>query len=119
MSFWLQAKIPTDYSVHHINENRMDARKENLSLVLNKVHNSQHNKGRKPTKTAVDKLIAFNHTRKGTKQKYKRSDIPLSKVESMIQEGYSINRISQVLNCDWSTIKSRLNEIHDNPDLLK
>lgn len=46
MQYWLRTRIPFEYSVHHLNENKLDARKENLSLILNKAHNSKHNKGR-------------------------------------------------------------------------
>lgn len=46
MQYWLKTRIPFEYSVHHLNENKLDARKENLSLILNKAHNRKHNKGR-------------------------------------------------------------------------
>lgn len=116
MMYWLRAKIPAEYSVHHINEDKTDARKENLSLVLNSVHNSNHNKGKKPTQKAVEKLIERNHKRKGTSQPYKRNDVTTQKVAELVQKGYSVNRISIELKCDWSTIKAR---IYDNPELLE
>ena len=40
MQYWLNTKLPFEYSVHHLNENKLDARKENLSLILNSAHNS-------------------------------------------------------------------------------
>lgn len=117
MMYWLNSNIPTEYSVHHINGNRMDARKENLAVMLNSAHNSNHNVGRKPPKVAIDKLVEFNHSRKGTRQKKHRGDISTSKVRKMLEDGYSINKISIELGCDWSTIKSRQKEIHDNPEI--
>ena len=39
MMYWLDSKIPTEFSVHHIDENRLNASKNNLSVVLNSVHN--------------------------------------------------------------------------------
>ena len=33
MSYWLKAEIPSDFYVHHINENKLDARKENLAII--------------------------------------------------------------------------------------
>ena len=45
MTYWLKTRIPSEYSVHHINHNKLDSRKENLSLVLNSAHNSAHMKG--------------------------------------------------------------------------
>ena len=32
MMYWLQGEIPDGYVVHHINENKLDARKKNLAL---------------------------------------------------------------------------------------
>jgi hypothetical protein len=33
-------------------------------------------------------------------------------------KGYSINKISIALKTDWDTIKLRIKDIHDNPELL-
>ena len=49
MMYWLDSKIPSEFSVHHIDENRLNASKNNLSVVLNSVHSSKHNKGKKIT----------------------------------------------------------------------
>lgn len=46
MEYWLNTKLPRDYYVHHINENKLDTRKENLSLEYSFVHQSHHNKGK-------------------------------------------------------------------------
>lgn len=119
MMYWMKSSIPTEYSVHHINENRMDARKENLVIMLNSVHNSMHNKGVKPSQIAIEKLVEFNHSRKGTKQRKRRSDVSAEKVCEMIKLGYSINKISIELGCDWSTVKARQKDIHDNSELLE
>ena len=35
------------------------------------------------------------------------------------KKGYSINKISKELNYDWLQVKTRIDEIYDNPELLK
>ncbi len=119
MMYWLNSKIPREYSVHHMNGNRMDARKENLVVILNSAHNRAHNSGRKPPEIARQKLIEFNHKRKGTRQPNKRKDISVERVHELMKAGYSINKISIELGCDWSTVKARQQDIHDNPGLLE
>ena len=46
MMYWLQEEIPDGYIVHHINENKLDARKENLALVPFTTHQHYHNAGK-------------------------------------------------------------------------
>lgn len=115
MQYWLKTKIPFEYSVHHLNENKLDARKENLSLILNKVHNSKHNKGKVLSETHRQKIGKANHNRKGMKMK-KRVLIPKEELEVFVKEGKSINWIALHYGCDWSTVKAR---IYENPELLE
>lgn len=77
MEYWLKTDIPRNFYVHHINENKLDARKENLALIFMTTHQSKHNKG---------KVIS---------QKQRKE-----------------------LNYDWSQVKTRIDEIYDNPELL-
>lgn len=115
MQYWLRTKLPFEYSVHHLNENKLDARKENLSLILNKAHNSKHNKGRVLSETHRRKIAKANHNRKGMKMK-KRVLIPKEELKVFVKEGKSINWIAQHYGCDWSTVKAR---IHQTPELLE
>lgn len=101
MQYWLRTKLPFEYSVHHLNENKLDARKENLSLILNKAHKR--------------KIAKANHNRKGMKMK-KRVLIPKEELKVFVKEGKSINWIAQHYGCDWSTVKAR---IYENPELLE
>lgn len=119
MMYWLNSEIPSEYCVHHINENRLDSRKENLTLLLNSVHVSLHNKGTQPSEKAVRHIISMNKNRKGKRQPYKRKDISKEKVAEMLKDGYSINKIANEFECDWGTIKARVKDIHENPELLK
>lgn len=119
MMYWLGSKFPTEYSVHHIDENRLNALKDNLSVVLNSVHNSNHNKGKKVTEKMMNRLMEMNHSRKNTRQPYKRKDISVLDVKMLLDMGYSTNRIARELGCDWSTIKAREKDIFDNPELLQ
>lgn len=108
-------KCPIEYSVHHLNENKLDARKENLSLILNKAHNSKHNKGRVFSESHRRKISMANHNRKGLKMK-KRISIPLEELKTFLVEGKTINWIASHYGCDWSTIRNR---IYEHPELLE
>ena len=119
MMYWLDSKIPTEFSVHHIDENRLNASKNNLSIVLNSVHNSNHNKGEKITPKMRDRLLEMNHARKGTRQPFHRKDVSINDVKDLLDKGYSINKIAKELDCDWSTVKAREKDIFDNPELLE
>ena len=115
MQYWLKTRIPFEYSVHHLNENKLDARKENLSLILNKAHNRKHNKGRIFSEAHRRKISVANHSRKGLKMK-KRVLIPSEELKAFLKEGKSINWIAQYYGCDWSTVRAR---IYENPELLE
>lgn len=115
MTYWLKTKIPTEYSVHHINHNKLDSRKENLSLVLNSAHNSAHMKGIELSIDHRKKIGEANKKRKGIKIK-KRHNIPVQELNDLLKHGFSILAISGLYGVDWSTIKGRINE---NPELLE
>ena len=119
MMYWLKSKIPSEFSVHHINGNRLDARKENLSVVLNSAHASKHNTGKEITDKMRKRIIDFNHARKGIRQSHHRKDISYLVVKEFLDKGYSINKIANELGCDWSTVKARADDIFDNPELLE
>lgn len=40
----------------------------------------------------------------------------MTNLKELLSKGYSINKISKIYGCDWSTVKNR---IHENKDLLK
>ena len=119
MMFWLGIKLPREFSVHHINENKLDSSKENLCVILNSTHAKKHNIGKEISDKMKQRLIEFNHSRKNTKQPYHRPDINCAKVKELYDIGYSVNKIAKELKCDWSTVKARLNECFDNPELLE
>lgn len=119
MMYWLKSKIPKEFSVHHINENKLDARKENFSVVLNVTHVSKHNKGKKVSEKVRKRMVEYNHTRKGTRQPHHRKDISYSAVKRLLDKGYSLNKIVKELGCDWSTVKARADDIFDNLELLE
>lgn len=116
MMYWLKTRSLNGYSVHHINEDKMDSRKANLSVVPSSFHNSMHNAGRHPSDQCREALIRFNQSRKGTKQPLKRPDVTINDVAMLSEGGYSIREIAKMLGCGRDTVKSR---IHDNPELLE
>lgn len=118
MSYWLNTELPTYFYVHHINENKLDARKENLTIVFMTTHQSEHNKGKIISEKQKEAIRINNHKRLGTKRNFTRKDISYKKIWNLYQKGYSINKISRELNYDWQQVKDRLNEIYDNPELL-
>lgn len=119
MNYWLNTKLPTNFYVHHINENKIDARKENLAVVFITTHQSKHNKGKINTEKQRKATRESNHKRLGIKKGFYRKDISYTKIWELHQTGYSINKISKELNYDWEQVKIRLNEIYENPELLE
>lgn len=63
MMYWLQEEIPDGYIVHHINENKLDARKENLALVPFTTHQHYHNVGKTLTDQHREKISQANYRR--------------------------------------------------------
>lgn len=119
MEYWLKTNIPRNYYVHHINENKLDARKENLALIFITTHQSKHNKGKIISQKQRNVTIESNHRRKGIKRGIIKKDITYKKIWELHKKGFSINKISKELNYDWSQVKTRIDEIYDNPELLR
>lgn len=119
MMYWLKCKIPREFAVHHINENKLDSRKENLSVVLNSTHISKHTKGKIVSDKVRNRIIAYNKDRKGTRQPFHRKDITYANIKKMLDKGYSLNKIAKILECDWSTVKARVNDLNNNSELLQ
>ena len=119
MSYWLNTKLPRNFYVHHINENKLDARKENLSVIFGTTHQSRHNIEKKINDSQKEKIIISNHKRKGLKKGIIKKEITYKKIWELYLKGYSINKISKELKYDWGQVKLRLKEIYDNPELLK
>lgn len=63
MMYWLQGEIPDGYVVHHINENKLDARKKNLALVPFTTHQHYHNAGKTLTVQHREKISQANYRR--------------------------------------------------------
>ena len=119
MNYWLNAKLPRHFYVHHINENKLDARKENLAVIFETTHQSKHNKGKIISEQQKEIIIKSNNKRKGIKKGIIKNNVSYKKIWELSKRGYSINRISKELNYDWGQVKVRLNEIYENPELLK
>lgn len=119
MNYWLNTSLPKNFYVHHINENKLDARKENLSVVFITTHQSKHNKGKTITERQKEIIRVNNHKRLGIKRGFYKKDVSYRELWRLHQKGYSINKISKELSYDWQQVKTRLNEIYNNPELLE
>lgn len=115
MSYLIGFIIPTELSVHHLDENKMNDGIENLAIMVSCYHNKHHMQNFHPTEKQISATISANHKRKGTHIS-KRVNIPLEELRSFIKEGKSINWIATHFNCDWSTINER---VHENLELLE
>jgi len=118
MMYRIKTELPKGYYVHHEDQNRLNNAKENLSLVYGTTHQSNHNKNKFISEYQKQKVIEFNQKRKGIKRGIIKKDISYQKIWGLYKNGYSINKISKILNYDWNSVKLRINEIHDNPELL-
>lgn len=119
MGYWLNTKIPSNFLVHHINRNKLDERKENLAVIYITTHQSKHNKGKIINEKQKEIIKQNNHKRKGLKRGIIKKNVSYRKIWQLHQRGYNINKISKELNYDWQQVKIRINEIYDNPELLK
>ena len=91
----------------------------NLSLMFASVHQSQHNKDKILSDNHRKKISENNRKRKGKRRNYTKP-ISAKQVYDLKIQGYSFNKISQILNLDWGCVKRRYNDyIHDNPELLE
>ena len=117
--FWLNCKLPSNYFVHHLDGNKLNADKNNLSLMFVSAHQSQHNTGKTLSYSHRRKIAENNHKRKGIRRRYKKP-ISAKQVYDLKAHGYSFNKISKLLKLDWGCVKQRYNDyIHDNPEILE
>jgi hypothetical protein len=115
MMYWENRVLnPTEY-VHHCDGNKLNALKDNLSIIEQGRHQSLHNSGKSLSLSHRQKLSEANRKRKGVPHK-KRRHIPKIQMYALLASGMSINGIAKYYGVDWSTIKSR---IYDNPELLE
>ena len=119
MMYWLNGDLPNNYFVHHIDENKLNATQDNLALVFCTAHQCHHGKGKIISDEQKQKIRESNHRRKGKRAKYK-VPVTAKQVYEMRAQGYSFNKISQILKLDWSCVKQRYDDfIHDNPELIE
>lgn len=120
MMYWNNTKrLSRNIYVHHKDENKLNASKENLIFMEESIHQSNHNKGKIISEKQRNKIIESNHKRKDIKKGIIKKDITYKKIWELHQKGYSINKISKELNYDWLQVKIRIKEIYDNPELLE
>lgn len=111
---------PSYIHVHHINGDKLNNSIDNLTLVLDTHHASSHNKGKTLSKEHKQKIGENNKLRKGTRYKYRRTDITPKMVYDLKEEGLSFTAISKIYRIEWATARQRYYDaIHDNKDLIE
>lgn len=120
MMYWLNSEIPDGLQVHHIDGNKLNASKENLTLLPSGVHQSHHNSGKTLSTEHRQKISDRNRERRGIRHKPKKPDITPENIYKMRFSGMSFNQISKAVRLDWGCVKQRYEDfIHDNPELPK
>ncbi|WP_432541717.1 HNH endonuclease [Lactiplantibacillus argentoratensis] len=115
MEYEVLNNIPKEFCIHHLNGDKMDNSIDNLAIMVSGAHNSHHMKGHVATDKQIEMSSKANHKRKGIKIR-RTVKVPLDELEQFLKDGKSINWISNYYECDWGTIKRRINE---NPELLE
>lgn len=115
MMYWSGRILERKEHVHHCNHNKLDARKENLSVIDSAIHMSKHNKNKKLSKEHRKKISLAGKKRAGIKIK-RKYNIKKRELKEYLSKGLSIRKISQIYGCDWSVVKQRVKE---NPELLE
>jgi len=113
MMYWMDRRLSSKEFVHHLNGNKLCALKSNLAVMISSGHQSLHNKGKILSESHRDKISQANRRR--SKKRAKKRDIPLDELGKLLNKGWSINKIANHYNVDWTTIRSRIRE---NPELL-
>lgn len=120
MMYRLKSKLPKEYYVHHEDNNRLNASKENLSLIYEAKHQSNHNKNKILSTQHKNKILEANKKRKGIRHQNTRKDVTPKMVYDLKQQGKTFNQISILFKLDWGGVKQRYFDfIHENSDLLK
>jgi len=104
--------------VHHKDHDKLNSTISNLDVISNAIHGSHHNKGKSISEEHKRKISDAGKKRKGMKMK-KMYNIPEDQLLGHIKNGLSISKISRIYGCSWSVVKSRINDIHENKELLK
>jgi hypothetical protein len=136
MMYKMGKKLLRSEHVHHLDKNRLNCLIENLRIMDASEHTSTHLKGVKKSEEFRKIISERNKKRKGIKIK-KSVNIPLNELKMYLKEGLSINNISKIFGCDWTTVKARIDEYglndlrksygkkylkygrNENPELLK
>lgn len=113
--YWLGTDIDKNFYVHHKNGNKLDSSLENLELVNKIEHQRLHNKNKIISEKQRKIISEANKKRKGMKLK----KIIIPNLKQLLDKGYSINEIAKKYNLSWSSVKAKVNKLHENPELLE
>ncbi|NRA91241.1 MAG: HNH endonuclease [Psychroserpens sp.] len=107
MNYWNGRELTQHQCVHHINHNKLDARKENLEIIERSHHQSMHNANKVLSNSHKEKISNANKKRKGISKRYKL-DLPNEYINRLYERGMSITEIAKKYNVGWSSIKERI-----------
>lgn len=119
-SYWMQAEIPKGYHVHHINEDRLNATRENLTLIFGQTHLKMHNKFKTLTEEHKAKIGEAGKRRKHPSGYFARNDVTAEMVYDLIKSGDSISLVMKKLGIGRDSIKRRYDHyINTHPESLE
>jgi len=118
-SYINKRKLDKNEYIHHKDENKFNCSIDNIFLMQASEHQSFHNKGKVISEKQREAIIRSNKMRKNIRKAFHRPSISYEKVKDLLDKGYTINKIANELSVAWTTIKARVKDIHDNPELLQ
>ncbi len=95
--------------IHHKDENALNSSIDNLEVMDACDHGRYHNTRRVFSDSHKRKIADASRKRKGIKMK-RKYDIAKEDLKNRVENGESILSISKFYGCDWTVVKSRIDE---------